>query len=64
VTSPLVFERLSAGITRERLAAAAGLTVERLRLAEDDVELLSEAEERERKAALRRLIDESLKEHA
>jgi hypothetical protein len=60
--SLLVFERLRVGVTRERLAAAAGLEVERLRLAEEEIKPLSEAEELERKAGLGRLIAEAFKE--
>jgi uncharacterized protein YbjQ (UPF0145 family) len=60
MTSELVFERLSVGIPRERLAAAAGLEVDRLRRAEDGTEPLTEAQEQARKAALKRLIDEAL----
>ncbi len=58
-TSPLVFERLRIGITREMLAAASGLSVERLRLAEDRIEPLSESEEGARRRGLRRLMDEA-----
>lgn len=56
----ILFSRLSLGVNRATLAAAAGIPEDRLCEAEEDVEALSEANEAARVAALQRLIDERL----